>query len=347
MELPGVGLSIPKFIAILKKETTKYEDIRIKADHLNQAITHLDNLLTVRKAAIEIIDLAMAVLEAKSGDTSLVEYDESQDKYEKTKLKMQSAQKMIEYYKAECAKLEIKESEIQLYCESVSTSKDFKKFSQYTSNDLKEKIASLQEEIYNKCNELDRHRQYIEHILKPEIDTLEHKKPHPFTNYLDELKQISGMVIKMEQKLTLEFDEYIRELKQRNVNKKNITGEKQDYYDLVFEFLAKKIGYILHINEMHELKKIDLIDGIIITTKGTEIRIKDMGTGQSQSAYLTALLSSTDNRKIIALFDEVAMMDSKSLQQVYTKLKELYAQGKLLIAVIVQKGEKLQISRIA
>ena len=69
-----------------------------------------------------------------------------------------------------------------------------------------------------------------------------------------------------------------------------------------------------------------------------------MGTGQGQSAYLLGLLNTNDNRKIIALFDEVAMMDSVSLEPIYEKFKDLYDADRLLVGIVVQKADEIKIT---
>ena len=72
-----------------------------------------------------------------------------------------------------------------------------------------------------------------------------------------------------------------------------------------------------------------------------------MGTGQSQSAYLTGLLNTKDDRrKIIALFDEVAMMDSVSLESIYKKFRELYESDRLIAGIVVQKSDSVRIFKI-
>lgn len=86
--------------------------------------------------------------------------------------------------------------------------------------------------------------------------------------------------------------------------------------------------------------------GTIHTEEGRIIRLADMGTGQGQNAYLMGLLNISDNRKIIALFDEVAMMDNKALFPIFTKLKELYEKDKLLLGIIVQMGNEMKIEEI-
>ena len=71
-----------------------------------------------------------------------------------------------------------------------------------------------------------------------------------------------------------------------------------------------------------------------------------MGTGQVQSAYLLGLLNTDDKRKIIALFDEVAMMDRKSLGPILRKLRELYEKDRLLIGIVVQKSDAISVTPI-
>ena len=57
-------------------------------------------------------------------------------------------------------------------------------------------------------------------------------------------------------------------------------------------------------------------------------------------------MSSNDNRKLIALIDEVAMMDSKSMKPILDILKQKYDDGTLIAAIIVQKGETIKVTNI-
>jgi exonuclease SbcC len=87
------------------------------------------------------------------------------------------------------------------------------------------------------------------------------------------------------------------------------------------------------------VKGIDLLEEKIFTEQNTIISFVDMGTGQSQSAYLVSLLNEEDDRKIIALFDEIAMMDENSLRRIYAKIRDLYQKNRLLMAIFVQKAD--------
>ena len=94
------------------------------------------------------------------------------------------------------------------------------------------------------------------------------------------------------------------------------------------------------------MKSIDVISKRLITEEGTVIHYSDLGTGQGQAAYLETLLSMSENKKVIALFDEVAMMDQHTLKPIMEKLINLYNEKKLLMAIIVQKSEDVKVEEI-
>jgi len=79
-----------------------------------------------------------------------------------------------------------------------------------------------------------------------------------------------------------------------------------------------------------------------------KIKFIDFGTGESQATYLKSLLetSRNDQRKLIVFFDEVGMIDDIRLNQVIESLKKLYDEKKLLLGIIVQKGQKVEISSL-
>ena len=144
----------------------------------------------------------------------------------------------------------------------------------------------------------------------------------------------------LEQKLSKDYDANIESIIKKSVDK----GRKdEEYFDAVAKYLGRRVGYVRHLDESLEVSKVDLIEGVIATKTGKRIRLTDMGTGQSQSAYLTGLLNTDDRRRIIAIFDEVAMMDVASLEPIYNKLRELYKQDRLLLGIVVQKGETTKV----
>ena len=91
-------------------------------------------------------------------------------------------------------------------------------------------------------------------------------------------------------------------------------------------------------DKKYKAVEVDLISGIIRTEDQSIIHVNDIGTGHSQSTYICSLLNgANDGRKIIALFDEIAMMDDKSLEPLCNRLKALYDSNRLLIGIFSKK----------
>jgi hypothetical protein len=138
------------------------------------------------------------------------------------------------------------------------------------------------------------------------------------------------------------YGDYIKKISERRLQEINLDDEEQaKYYDELSKYLAKKIDSVIYIGKTYKVAKLDLISEEISTKDGKIIRFLDFGTGESQATFLRGILETakTDKRKIIALFDEVGMIDDKRLSQVTDSLKKLYEEDKLLIGVVVQKGQ--------
>jgi DNA repair protein SbcC/Rad50 len=120
--------------------------------------------------------------------------------------------------------------------------------------------------------------------------------------------------------------------------------DKDDvYFSSVWVYLAKRIKYVQHLNTNYELDRVNIIEDIIYSKDGTIIRMKDMGTGQSQLSYLLGLLSADDDRKIIALFDEVATMTGSTLQSLFDRFENLQMEGRLMLGMTVMPSEKIEV----
>ena len=85
-----------------------------------------------------------------------------------------------------------------------------------------------------------------------------------------------------------------------------------------------------HVDLLNEEK------GTIYTEDGIEIHIGAMGTGEGQLSYLRGLLSTGDDRKIIALFDEVGNMSNNLLKSLTDDFIKLEKNGKLMIAFMAR-----------
>ena len=182
-----------------------------------------------------------------------------------------------------------------------------------------------------------------------EQQNIEKQKPHKYEEYHEQLIQLLQKIEGMSQILN-ENNALLKNLSNKtNINKDEIERDnaKKKYYFEVSKYLAFRVGLFRHIDKIYRAKIVDLVSGKIITEDNTVIYIADMGTGQSQSAYLLSLLNvRNDNRKIIALFDEIAMMDESSLHPICEKLKALQKDDKLLLGILVQKGNQLKVESI-
>lgn len=210
-----------------------------------------------------------------------------------------------------------------------------------TQSGKSEVIQELNITLNEKKTTFEKSKYEVERLSK-EIEILSSKKPHEYQLYLDKLEELHEKVNSLEVKLRNDFMNYISVV----INGRTpaeISNEQAKYNECVFKYLGERLGIIRYLDKEYEVDTIDLIKEIISTKIGKKIRLSDMGTGQSQSAYLVSRLNTSDNRKIIALFDEVAMMDEKSLEPIYEKFRALYKQNRLLVGVVVQKAKEIKV----
>ena len=101
------------------------------------------------------------------------------------------------------------------------------------------------------------------------------------------------------------------------------------------------IGEIQHIDGRYSLESVDLLNDKFETKTGKTIRFSDMGTGQGQSTYLMSQLKNAEisEKKVVALFDEIALMDSNSLSPIKSEMARLNREGKLLTGIMVQRND--------
>jgi hypothetical protein len=165
----------------------------------------------------------------------------------------------------------------------------------------------------------------------------EGKQEHPYTNFFECLQDAVRKTQVIKTKIDA-FGKYLAMSKRDGAQ--NDDPEYQKYYGKLCAYLGGRLHVIRHIDGTYEVNKIDPKTKHIYTKCGRKINMLDMGTGQTHSTYLRQLLKTDESKKIIALFDEVAMMDKTSLKDVTEQMKQLYEQNKLLVGVIVQKHDE-------
>jgi exonuclease SbcC len=209
------------------------------------------------------------------------------------------------------------------------------------------KIAELKQKYSKKHSELTALNLFISNYER-ELEKLQKQEPHKYEKNKDQLLSILQKTDAISQKILGDNTLNLRNLMNKTVKQEDVDkdSEKKRYYNEVSRYLAFKISQFRHIDRIYTAKIIDLISEKIITEDDTTIYIADMGTGQGQSAYLLGLLNVNDDRSVIALFDEIAMMDEISLQPIYQRLKELERNKKLLLGILVQKGNQISVKSI-
>jgi len=258
-----------------------------------------------------------------------------------------------DYYFHKCLSKNIDEKllEQSSFPETIRTlpkKEDIKPFLSLNEKQTETKISELEEDIVRKRGEIESFKVYIDQYQK-EKERLEKEKPHKYEKHKAQLENLLRKIESISQKLLHEYKNNIRSLVEKKVKKDEIEKQelKRRYYEEVSKYLAHRIGSFRHIDTTYKAKIVDLISEVIITDNDLTIHLADMGTGQSQSAYLLGLLNvKNDDRKIIALFDEIAMMDDSSLEPIYDRMQGLYKAKRLLLGILVQKGNKIKIKSL-
>lgn len=117
------------------------------------------------------------------------------------------------------------------------------------------------------------------------------------------------------------------------------------FFESVWIYFGSRLGYVQHLNTSYEVEMVNIIEDLIIAKDGTVIHMKDMGTGQGQLTYLLGLLSADDNKKIIAMFDEVATMSPSTLSKVFGRFEELQSEGRLMLGMTVLPDDEFTVTQ--
>ena len=201
---------------------------------------------------------------------------------------------------------------------------------------LEDAVKQNKEKEKNLSNQILRYEE--------ELKDLEKKKVHKYSDNLEEMTRLFDIVEALEAEINVGFGKFVKKFTDgEKLKLSDLSKTELEYNNVLSKYLAKKIRFVTYIDKNYEIENVDLVTEIITTKEGKQIRLKDMGTGHTQSGYLKGKLSTQDDRKIIALFDEVGMMDSNSLGAVYERLKELHDEKKLIVGIVVQRGEKMNI----
>lgn len=168
-------------------------------------------------------------------------------------------------------------------------------------------------------------------FFEGKISGLAGEKKHRLSNFSFELKKLKTILDHMYS--SIDWKSKILD-GLANERKLEIKADDSIFLEKTWRILGNRFGKIIHVGEMYEVDRVDLFKRAIFTKDGAVIRFSSMGTGESQLAYTLGLLNSSDDRKIIALLDEVNLMDPEKQDIIFTRLNELYFENKLILGLM-------------
>ena len=195
---------------------------------------------------------------------------------------------------------------------------------------LVNKETDLKNRIYGP-NGYDEKIKYSQKIL----DELKSCKDHPLSRHIKRVELLVKRLSEMQSDLGKKNDILEKIIdRQNNLISPKQGSEEDRYLKKVWSNLGKRFGHVRHMGQEYEITEVDIIKSRIITTTGKEFSVNDMGTGESQSAYLLNILRSNQKTRIIAMFDESENMDYRLRQGILKKFKELYDGGNLILGLL-------------
>lgn len=349
LTLPDVNITLQDFIKALENKNTQNKKIVERYENVLSAKKVLEKIEKMKteidKELYKLKQLANLNVENSKITSKVSELKKQISNYRKD---YEEDHKKYEFYYSQCVtkNINIKEMSSEEIDKKIREFEEKEYLLSYIKHDetkLQNDILKLKKGLKEIYEEISDKRIYIKdhETLIKEIET---KEPHKYEKYYEDLQTLYKKAEHIRGKFYNEYNEILKSLSDEKEIKDTVDKE---YLVQVSKYLAKRVGTFRHIDTEYVAKFVDLVLRQIITEEGQIVRFEDMGTGQSQSAYLTGLLNTKDDRrKIIALFDEVAMMDSVSLESIYKKFRELYESDRLIAGIVVQKSDSVRIFKI-
>jgi len=345
--IPKIDVTINEILNIMIEEKEKYEEIIDGYNNLSDILADLESidesLDKLKKYLVELSKMEETESDIIEGDYI---YDDSIDQdISSIEKEIKNTKKQHSFYHKQCISkdinVELDQFNLKDLFNQFEENKNLKPYFAYKETTLLNRINGMNEQI-KKMDEDINHQNNLKEIYQDELTALISMEIHPYEGYKDELNIILPRLRTLSSLLLGKYNEMINNLIKKDLKK--IKKGDDVYHQNIFKYLGNRIGKFRHIERDYEATEIDLINGVIKTRENITIHLIDMGTGQSQSAFLLGLLNTPDDkRKIIALFDEVAMMDRFALKPVYDCLRELYNQDRLLLSVVIQRGDEIKV----
>lgn len=336
--IPGVGKNITDFIKLLKIEFKKYESLGIEKKQIEKIMELIEDLKDRRKYFIN--DVAARMNEYKKETTNaesnkLTEEELNILNINKLKNDIDIYEEKFNLYHDNIIKINEKCEYFQIRnrLDKLKGNQIIKDYFNWEEEDLEKKIKNLEGELKEKKQEIDRNNAILNNYTK-DLKLLNSKEEHKYIADYDFIDNLSEVTQKLSGIILSDFSNYLEGIREKKKNTENELYQK--YTKQVSKYLAQKVGTIKYDESDLPIESINLINEEIRVKDGRIIRLNDLGVGHSQAAYLKGVLNSNDNKKIIALIDETAMMDNETLETIINKMRDLYKEGKLLLGLIVR-----------
>lgn len=343
--IPGVDKSIQDFIDILIDNNRENTKIHQKIELINKCVKNLteiendiDSLKNfhfnelVKQKELETKDVdtpqKMDDVVLKKLKDELKDYNKKKDDYRKGILEFGINPLYVD----------------QDYENLLKKETSLKSYIDYTEKQLKDELKGNEENIANLSREITTTSGELNY-KKKELEKIEQKKVHPFHKDEEHINALANTSRILAQKFLKNYSDYLKDLKEQSPEKIVEDKEKIRYYEELGFYFGKKLRNIIYNGVPQTVEFVDLIQEAIRMDNGLKAKFTDFGTGESQATYLKSVLetSRNDKRKLIVLFDEVGMIDDIRLNQVIESLRNLYEEEKLLLGIIVQKGQNVEI----
>jgi exonuclease SbcC len=343
LELPGENGKFYDLLITLKKEVNKDKQSALYYRAIDDSIDLLKSLrITMKYIDNTLVPKYKMINKGLSQNESLHADEISIERLEEKKYRILDIQKR---YSSLCIDLGINLTDEDCIHNAIQEIKHVENHEVYHGNSDEDNIRLIDEmscDLDIKRARLDMMEQVIKRD-KEEFETIKKMKPHKLHGKSTQIENIIKRLMKNKSQLR-KYNEYLEMLLDKAEHSlKSDDIDMRNYFEKVSLYLGNHLGQIRHIDLTYDVRKVDLLSKRLITTSGKVIRFNDMGTGQSQAAYLLSRLSSIDDRKVVVLFDEIAMMDKMSLKPVLMKINELHQKNKLICAIVVQKSDELAV----
>lgn len=338
--LPGLDQTVETFKNNISEELKQYEVFERSLQDIKNCI---DLLTDFNKSLCNCIRL---VNEYKDIGNPIPENDGKNINEIKSEIQIVERQRIIingkiEKIRAQQIHYHLDPAIIPEFIYNPNKDSDIAQFINQSENSIETEISKLDAQIVTKTQKRNRFSELL-NTKKREKIRMESKDTHIFFNSKSDLEDFHTIIKTLEQRFKKKFTDNIMNI----ISNTRLTNDDKVYAGILGHLIAKKIHSIIYIDKEYRIRNVDLIRRKIEIEDDKIIKFDDLGTGQSQAAFLQGKLAMNEDKKIIALFDEVAMMDENSLAPVKDKIKRLYEEKKLLMAIIVQKSESVSIESL-